>query len=134
MTAASLTLNLANPVALRRVSSHGGGRSWVGRHGPSSLRLPKGLRCPRRAPARVLVPAAALTAVEEVGAVDRIASLSQVAAVLGTQWGDEGKGKLVDILARNFDVVARCQVKFALFHSMGKLIQSFFFRSLNLWA
>ncbi|KAJ8510333.1 hypothetical protein OPV22_000767 [Ensete ventricosum] len=109
MTAASLALDLANPVALRRVSSHGSGRSWGGRHGPSSLRLPKGLRCPRRAPARVLVPAAAVTAVQEVGAVDRIASLSQVAAVLGTQWGDEGKGKLVDILARNFDVVARCQ-------------------------
>ncbi|CAL9205892.1 unnamed protein product [Musa hybrid cultivar] len=109
MTAASLTLDLANPVSLRRVSSHGGSRRWVGHHGPSSLRLPKGLRCSTRAPARVLVPAAALTAVEEVGAVDRIASLSQVAAVLGTQWGDEGKGKLVDILARNFDVVARCQ-------------------------
>ncbi|RRT60500.1 hypothetical protein GW17_00013950 [Ensete ventricosum] len=109
MTAASLALDLANPVALRRVSSHGSGRSWGGRHGPSSLRLPKGLRCPRRAPARVLVPAAAVTAVQEVGAVDPIASLSQVAAVLGTQWGDEGKGKLVDILARNFDVVARCQ-------------------------
>uniref|UniRef100_A0A453H5A0 Adenylosuccinate synthetase, chloroplastic n=1 Tax=Aegilops tauschii subsp. strangulata TaxID=200361 RepID=A0A453H5A0_AEGTS len=28
---------------------------------------------------------------------------------LGTQWGDEGKGKLVDILAQRFDVVARCQ-------------------------
>jgi hypothetical protein len=36
--------------------------------------------------------------------------LSQVCAVLGTQWGDEGKGKLVDILARQYDVVARCQV------------------------
>ncbi|CAM6119930.1 unnamed protein product [Calypogeia fissa] len=36
-------------------------------------------------------------------------SLSQVCAVLGTQWGDEGKGKLVDILARRYDVVARCQ-------------------------
>ena len=28
--------------------------------------------------------------------------------VLGTQWGDEGKGKLVDILALDADVVARC--------------------------
>ncbi|WOL11679.1 adenylosuccinate synthetase, chloroplastic [Canna indica] len=58
------------------------------------------------------MPAAALTAVKEVGqgdASDRVTSLSQVAAVLGTQWGDEGKGKLVDILARNFDVVARRQ-------------------------
>ncbi|KAK4481709.1 hypothetical protein RD792_012618 [Penstemon davidsonii] len=39
----------------------------------------------------------------------RIESLSQVSGVLGCQWGDEGKGKLVDILAKNFDIVARCQ-------------------------
>lgn len=44
--------------------------------------------------------------------MERIGSLSQVAAVLGCQWGDEGKGKLVDILAEHFDVVARCQVKY----------------------
>jgi len=29
--------------------------------------------------------------------------------VLGTQWGDEGKGKLVDILAQQYDIVARAQ-------------------------
>lgn len=29
--------------------------------------------------------------------------------VLGTQWGDEGKGKLVDILAEQYDIVARAQ-------------------------
>lgn len=29
--------------------------------------------------------------------------------VLGSQWGDEGKGKLVDILCDNIDVCARCQ-------------------------
>ena len=28
--------------------------------------------------------------------------------VLGSQWGDEGKGKLVDILAAEVDVCARC--------------------------
>jgi len=27
--------------------------------------------------------------------------------ILGTQWGDEGKGKLVDALAKDFDIVAR---------------------------
>ena len=27
---------------------------------------------------------------------------------MGSQWGDEGKGKLVDILAANIDVCARC--------------------------
>ena len=34
----------------------------------------------------------------------------QIAVVLGTQWGDEGKGKLVDILAQQYDIVARAQV------------------------
>jgi adenylosuccinate synthase len=29
--------------------------------------------------------------------------------VLGTQWGDEGKGKIVDLLTPAFDVVARYQ-------------------------
>src|ERR1700733_15736343 len=29
--------------------------------------------------------------------------------VLGAQWGDEGKGKVVDLLAERFDVVARYQ-------------------------
>lgn len=36
---------------------------------------------------------------------------AQVCVVLGTQWGDEGKGKLVDILAQDYDVVARAQVE-----------------------
>ena len=31
-----------------------------------------------------------------------------VTVVLGAQWGDEGKGKLVDILAADADVCARC--------------------------
>jgi adenylosuccinate synthase len=30
-------------------------------------------------------------------------------AVLGAQWGDEGKGKIVDLLTPNFDIVARYQ-------------------------
>jgi adenylosuccinate synthase len=30
-------------------------------------------------------------------------------AVIGAQWGDEGKGKIVDLLCENFDVVARYQ-------------------------
>lgn len=33
---------------------------------------------------------------------------SQATVVLGAQWGDEGKGKLVDILAQQADVVCRC--------------------------
>ena len=35
---------------------------------------------------------------------------SGISVVLGGQWGDEGKGKLVDILAQDADIVARCQV------------------------
>ncbi|KAJ2443273.1 Adenylosuccinate synthase, partial [Coemansia sp. RSA 2424] len=35
---------------------------------------------------------------------------NKVSVVLGTQWGDEGKGKLVDILAKDIDVCVRCQV------------------------
>jgi adenylosuccinate synthase len=31
-----------------------------------------------------------------------------VTAVLGSQWGDEGKGKLVDILSAEADICARC--------------------------
>ncbi|GHS88178.1 adenylosuccinate synthetase [Campylobacterota bacterium] len=30
-------------------------------------------------------------------------------AIVGIQWGDEGKGKIVDFLARDYDVVARYQ-------------------------
>lgn len=32
---------------------------------------------------------------------------SKVMSILGAQWGDEGKGKLVDILAKHYDIVAR---------------------------
>jgi adenylosuccinate synthase len=32
---------------------------------------------------------------------------SRFTVVLGSQWGDEGKGKLVDILAKDYDVTAR---------------------------
>jgi adenylosuccinate synthase len=32
-----------------------------------------------------------------------------VDVILGLQWGDEGKGKIVDFFARNYDVVARFQ-------------------------
>lgn len=36
-----------------------------------------------------------------------LSSLGPVSAVIGAQWGDEGKGKIVDILAEHFDVIAR---------------------------
>lgn len=34
---------------------------------------------------------------------------SKVDVVIGSQWGDEGKGKLVDVLAQDIDVCCRCQ-------------------------
>jgi adenylosuccinate synthase len=53
-------------------------------------------------------------------------------AVIGTQWGDEGKGKIVDLLCDSVDVVARCQgghnaghtVRFGDKHYTVKLIPS----------
>lgn len=47
----------------------------------------------------------------------------KVTVVLGAQWGDEGKGKLVDILAQETDICARCQVCFfAIFLYISLLI------------
>ncbi|HJW94141.1 MAG TPA: adenylosuccinate synthase [Thermoanaerobaculia bacterium] len=53
-------------------------------------------------------------------------------AVIGAQWGDEGKGKIVDLLCESFDVVARYQgghnaghtVKFGDKHFALRLIPS----------
>ena len=38
---------------------------------------------------------------------DFLSSLGQVCAIIGAQWGDEGKGKVIDMLAEHFDVIAR---------------------------
>lgn len=38
---------------------------------------------------------------------------NKVTVVLGAQWGDEGKGKVVDLLAMDADIVCRCQVRAA---------------------
>src|SRR3989440_8944318 len=35
--------------------------------------------------------------------------MSKIIVVMGAQWGDEGKGKIVDLLAEHFDIVARYQ-------------------------
>lgn len=40
----------------------------------------------------------------------RIGEQKPVTVVLGTQWGDEGKGKVVDMLAADVDLCCRCQV------------------------
>ncbi|KAF2348367.1 Adenylosuccinate synthetase [Trinorchestia longiramus] len=39
----------------------------------------------------------------------RMEPQTKVTVVLGAQWGDEGKGKVVDMLATESDVVCRCQ-------------------------
>lgn len=45
---------------------------------------------------------------------------NKITVVLGAQWGDEGKGKVVDMLAKDADLVCRCQVNIiSLFHSFG---------------
>jgi adenylosuccinate synthase len=36
-----------------------------------------------------------------------LTSLGQVSAIIGAQWGDEGKGKATDIVSEHFDVIAR---------------------------
>ncbi|GLT88242.1 hypothetical protein SLE2022_062770 [Rubroshorea leprosula] len=75
-------------------------------YGPALHRRPNFLVCSMKPPA-----SASLSVAESAasGLLNRIGSLSQVSGVLGSQWGDEGKGKLVDILAEHFDIVARCQ-------------------------
>ncbi len=38
---------------------------------------------------------------------DFLSRLGQNVAILGTQWGDEGKGKLVDAMSEHFDLICR---------------------------
>src|SRR6202035_1929003 len=35
--------------------------------------------------------------------------MSKIVAVIGAQWGDEGKGKIVDLLSERFEIVVRYQ-------------------------
>src|ERR687892_1550402 len=48
-----------------------------------------------------------------------------VIAVIGAQWGDEGKGKIVDLLAEHFDIVVRFQGGHNAGHSVQVGNQSF---------
>ena len=43
-------------------------------------------------------------------AVNGTNGINKVSVVLGAQFGDEGKGKLVDMLCQKADFVCRCQV------------------------
>jgi len=51
--------------------------------------------------------------------------MSKVIAVIGAQWGDEGKGKIVDLLAERFDIVVRYQGGHNAGHSVQVGEQSF---------
>ncbi|KAG8097065.1 hypothetical protein GUJ93_ZPchr0013g34014 [Zizania palustris] len=92
---------------LNHAAAGGGGGSGKS-FSPASPAAPSvRLRLPRRRPSALA--AVSTAAVEADPAADRVSALSQVSGVLGSQWGDEGKGKLVDVLAPRFDIVARCQ-------------------------
>src|SRR5579863_8361409 len=43
------------------------------------------------------------------GLVSRWFTMPTNVVVVGVQWGDEGKGKVVDAIAEHFDIVARYQ-------------------------
>lgn len=47
---------------------------------------------------------------------------NKVTVVLGAQWGDEGKGKVVDMLATHADLVCRCQVIIIIFNCLDPII------------
>src|SRR5881275_1731044 len=51
--------------------------------------------------------------------------MSEVIAVIGAQWGDEGKGKIVDLLSERFDIVVRYQGGHNAGHSVQIGDQSF---------
>jgi adenylosuccinate synthase len=51
--------------------------------------------------------------------------MSKIIVVIGAQWGDEGKGKIVDLLAERFDIVARYQGGHNAGHSVQVGDQSF---------
>jgi adenylosuccinate synthase len=51
--------------------------------------------------------------------------VAKVIAVIGAQWGDEGKGKIVDLLAERFEIVARYQGGHNAGHSVQVGEQSF---------
>eukprot|EP00262_Sarcandra_glabra_P016634 TRINITY_DN5484_c0_g1_i1.p1 TRINITY_DN5484_c0_g1~~TRINITY_DN5484_c0_g1_i1.p1 ORF type:complete len:500 (-),score=75.48 TRINITY_DN5484_c0_g1_i1:235-1734(-) len=99
----------SNPISFSQLSSYGGKmRNGAAGHQVGVSRSGrKVLECSGNA---AVASSSSVVAAEDIdGGLDRFGSLSQVSGVLGCQWGDEGKGKLVDILAQHFDIVARCQ-------------------------
>ena len=58
-------------------------------------------------PSHLSVAASAWAARGRLASAKAAGVTSKVAAILGAQWGDEGKGKLADVLAKNYDLVCR---------------------------
>ncbi|CAI7793277.1 unnamed protein product [Closterium sp. NIES-54] len=104
---ASGSASPAAPAAQVTLRSTQSPAAVTGRSRSSSCRQIAASR--RRSAVTASVAASAPNAQAAAAAEAEWAKLSKVCAVLGTQWGDEGKGKLVDILAQRYDVVARCQ-------------------------
>lgn len=52
----------------------------------------------------------------------KVEDANKATVVLGAQWGDEGKGKLVDLLATSADVVCRCAVSSILGYSTSSYL------------
>src|SRR2546421_7313734 len=53
-----------------------------------------------------------------------------IIVVIGAQWGDEGKGKIVDLLAERFEIVARYQGGHNARHSVYVGVRAFVLRLL----
>lgn len=102
-------MNLSSPASVSSTPRFWNGGALCGKRAGSYHHI--------RKPRRTILYSRSISAVVVQGVghsesgLNRIGSLTQVSGVLGCQWGDEGKGKLVDILAKHFDIVARCQVK-----------------------
>eukprot|EP00878_Enallax_costatus_P045012 GHUV01053843.1.p1 GENE.GHUV01053843.1~~GHUV01053843.1.p1 ORF type:complete len:201 (+),score=11.69 GHUV01053843.1:960-1562(+) len=80
----------------------------------ANLRVGSAHQAQRLLPQRRIHSAVAAKRLQRSKLVCRASTASEqfpakVCIVLGTQWGDEGKGKLVDILAQQYDVIARAQ-------------------------
>ena len=89
---------------------HAGSRSQLAQSRAQPL-LPAARRLPCGAQRRLISSSRQLQRSRGPTVCSASGQLSaQVAVVLGSQWGDEGKGKLVDILAQQYDVIARAQV------------------------
>ncbi|EIE22319.1 Adenylosuccinate synthetase [Coccomyxa subellipsoidea C-169] len=99
------------PFVRANVYSHMPAQCQAGAGFPTCRTLQLGADRRRPAAAFSAVRRRSLTALRAVcaSAVQDGRLDAQVAVVLGTQWGDEGKGKLVDILAQQYDIVARAQ-------------------------